>query len=215
MPPGIPLFSSLRLDRLDTVASLLRRQGLRLRICERRWKEFPYRPSVNLWLGATPEFLLATFKVREKAILARKWRSNQAVCKDSCVEMFLSFRGRLYYNLEFNCIGTCLAGYGQGRHGRVSLDAARIRKIKRQSSLGRKAFGVRQGRFGWELTAAIPFAVFREQRMRICRPGQSLRANFYKCGDHLPEPHYLSWKPVKTPRPDFHQSGYFGRLVFT
>ena len=30
------------------------------------------------------------------------------------------------------------------------------------------------------------------------------KANFYKCGDKLPVPHFLSWKPINVPAPDFH-----------
>ena len=39
-------------------------------------------------------------------------------------------------------------------------------------------------------------------------------ANFYKCGDETQKPHYLSWNPVKTSKPDFHRPEYFGKLIF-
>ena len=41
-----------------------------------------------------------------------------------------------------------------------------------------------------------------------------LKANFYKCGDKLSVPHYLSWNPVTTEKPDFHRPEYFGLLEF-
>jgi hypothetical protein len=44
--------------------------------------------------------------------------------------------------------------------------------------------------------------------------GVQAQANFYKCGDKLKQPHYLSWKPVLTSNPDFHQPKYFGEISF-
>ncbi|MDE6269894.1 MAG: hypothetical protein K2M12_03440, partial [Muribaculaceae bacterium] len=44
--------------------------------------------------------------------------------------------------------------------------------------------------------------------------GKQLRANFYKCGDLLSTPHFLSWNRVDTPHPDFHRPEYFGAIKF-
>jgi hypothetical protein len=43
--------------------------------------------------------------------------------------------------------------------------------------------------------------------------GKEMRANFYKCGDCTPAPHYKTWNPVGTPSPDYHQPAYFGNLI--
>ena len=39
-----------------------------------------------------------------------------------------------------------------------------------------------------------------------------IRANFYKCGDKTAHPHFLSWSPVSTEKPDFHRPEFFGEL---
>jgi hypothetical protein len=44
--------------------------------------------------------------------------------------------------------------------------------------------------------------------------GKTCRANFYKCGDDLPEPHFLSWNNIIADKPDFHLPQYFGTLTF-
>jgi hypothetical protein len=44
--------------------------------------------------------------------------------------------------------------------------------------------------------------------------GKTFRANFYKCGDMLSVPHYVTWNPVGTKKPDYHQPAYFGLLKF-
>ena len=40
------------------------------------------------------------------------------------------------------------------------------------------------------------------------------KGNFYKCGDMLSKPHFLSWNPIDTPSPDFHVPASFGLLTF-
>ncbi|MDE7147331.1 MAG: hypothetical protein K2O20_02960, partial [Duncaniella sp.] len=40
-----------------------------------------------------------------------------------------------------------------------------------------------------------------------------LRGNFYKCASGTSQPHYLSWTPVPTPEPDFHQPQHFGQII--
>jgi len=44
--------------------------------------------------------------------------------------------------------------------------------------------------------------------------GRRVKANFYKCGDNMKTPHYLSWNPIGTERPNFHTPDYFGTIVF-
>ena len=44
--------------------------------------------------------------------------------------------------------------------------------------------------------------------------GMRMKGNFYKCGDHLQKPHFLSWNPIHVDRPDFHRPEFFGELVF-
>lgn len=39
-------------------------------------------------------------------------------------------------------------------------------------------------------------------------------ANFYKCGDKLQTPHFLSWNPINLEKPNFHCPEFFGTLNF-
>ena len=39
-------------------------------------------------------------------------------------------------------------------------------------------------------------------------------ANFYKCGDKLQTPHFLSWNPIDLEKPNFHCPEFFGMLRF-
>ena len=43
---------------------------------------------------------------------------------------------------------------------------------------------------------------------------EKVRGNFYKCASATSEPHYLSWNPILTDKPDFHRPDFFGDIYF-
>ena len=178
------------------------------------WPEFSYKPKVEFIIAWSENCLYLKYSVKEDAIMALTNIDNGPVWKDSCVEFFVSPDSNdFYYNFEFNCIGTCLLAYGNSRHDREFASNETLSLIRRLPSFERKVFSAITGKHSWDLYAEIPSkAFFRHPRLRF-GPG-SLRANFYKCGDSLPVPHYLTWNPVKTPNPDYHQPAYFGMLEF-
>jgi hypothetical protein len=137
------------------------------------------------------------------------------VCEDSCVEFFVSpANDGIYYNFEFNAIGTCLLGTGTGRKDSSRAPEEVIFKIRRLTSAGTNPIREKKGDFIWTLTLAIPKEVFFKHKIKDLK-GKIFTANFYKCGDALTEPHYLTWNVVETPSPDYHQPEYFGQLKFT
>jgi hypothetical protein len=194
--PRIP-----RARDMTQVARLLRERGRRLSIAS--------TPSVraDVWLGHSNDSLCLQFRVEEPTVRAVAGAPNEPVFQDSCVECFISF-GVGYYNIELNCIGTPLVGFGIDRHRRHRLDPSVLRRISALGSLGSKAFAERPSKGPWELSVVVPTAVF------AYHPGRDLagtlaRANFYKCGDELQTPHWESWAPVRTATPDFHRPEFF------
>ncbi len=116
-----------------------------------------------------------------------------------------------YYNFEFNCAGTCLLGFGKSRNKRHQLPEELIGRIRHQSSLMPPAGA--EADISWELTVEIPFDVFNYHQITSLN-GKKVRANVYKCGDDLPEPHFLAWNNIKTEVPDFHRPEFFGSMEF-
>lgn len=156
--------------------------------------------------------LFLKYDVKENAVLARYRNTNDPVYKDNCVEFFIAFNGeKQYYNLEFNSLGTCLAGFGQSREDRQLLSESTISKIKHAGNLQEVAPDSQQ--VSWQLTLAIPAAVFSKHTITDFE-GAQVRANLYKCGDDLPEPHYLAWSPIQHPQPNFHLPEFFGEMKF-
>lgn len=178
------------------------------------WQGYDYMPDVQFVIAYNDNEIFLKYYVRESFLKAEMTESNQNVFEDSCVEFFVApGNDGIYYNFEFNAIGTCLLGSGKGRADSRRVAPAHIDKVRRLPSLGNTPFAERKGEFSWELTIAIPYAVFFNHDVKELR-GKSFRANFYKCGDKLSIPHYVSWNPIGTEKPDFHRPEYFGEVKF-
>ena len=175
------------------------------------WLSYPYKPEVNFSIAYGADCIFLKYYVSEKFIRAANGAINSAVYEDSCVEFFISFENdKSYYNFEFNCIGTALVGYGEKKTDRVLLSEALIGQIKYQAVISNQQAG---DDIQWELTVAIPFNVFCYHQLKDVK-GKKCRANFYKCGDLLPTPHFISWSPIEWPEPNFHLPECFGSLEF-
>lgn len=175
------------------------------------WLTHPYKPLVTFSIAHSNDCIFLKFFVIEKNIRAVNSEVNSPVYEDSCVEFFISFNNdKAYYNLEFNCVGTCLAGFGEGRNDRQLLPQEVINKIRSQAVINH---GAMEHNVEWELVLAIPLNFFCHHTLHTLT-GSIGRANFYKCGDLLPQPHYVTWSNIEAPAPDFHLPVFFGKLVF-
>jgi len=177
------------------------------------WPSFNYKPEVNFAIAHQDDCIFLKYFIREKSIRALHRKTNDPVFQDSCVEFFISFdHDAEYYNLEFNCIGTCLLGFGRGKSARHLIPERYIKKIRRHAVI--KSWS-EEGKTQntWELTAIIPVEVFVHHGFTSLNHRQC-RVNFFKCGDELPEPHFLAWKNVESASPNFHLPEYFGTMMF-
>ena len=143
---------------------------------------------------------------KEKAIRAEYTATLSPVHEDSCLEFFFMPDGdERYMNFEVNPNGCLHIGFGYDRkdrfviHRRDAESLFRIRTAKTKD--------------GWEVYYQIPLRFLRIVYPDYCFGGV-LRANFYKCGDKTPHPHYLSWHPVTSAAPDFHRPCDFGELYY-
>jgi len=202
------------LPPMEEISALLDGLDVRHRIGELNWRGYEYSPEAGFSIARTPLEILLKYYVRETWFKAEKTETNQEVYEDSCVEFFVSpSDDGIYYNFEFNAIGTCLMGAGTGRHDRKRADPRVIAEIRRLASAGNRPISEGEGDFTWTLTLAIPFSTLIHHKADV-REGSIFRANFYKCGDKLTMPHYLTWNQVGTDKPDFHRPEFFGSLEF-
>ena len=177
------------------------------------WPSFPYKPDVGFVIGYDDKNVCVKFYVSEKFARATYGNPNDPVYKDSCVEFFIALDGEdEYYNFEFNCAGTCLLGFGKGLDDRLPVPAEVIRSIRHLAII--KPSNSPEASISWELTVMIPLHVFYFHKLKSLK-GKKCRINFYKCGDDLPEPHFLAWNDIHSEAPDFHIPHYFGSMYFS
>jgi hypothetical protein len=206
-------FSST-IPALDDISDQLDKLNEKHSIEEINWEGYKYKPDVKFSIGYAGNEILLKFYVTEDHFKAEKTVTNDMVCEDSCVEFFVSpSDDGIYYNIEFNGIGTCLMGSGTARQNNTKADPSIISKIRRKASPVSVPVSEKKGLFPWTITIAISSALFFHHNIKKLK-GKTFRANFYKCGDKLSIPHYLTWNPVETSNPDFHQPGFFGMLKF-
>jgi hypothetical protein len=175
---------------------------------------FPYCPSVEFAIVHTADTILLHYRVEEQSVRAVAAQDNDNVWEDSCAEFFISpASDGLYYNFECNCTGKLLLGVGAGRNERELASPLIMHQVDRWASLGITPFNTCEQDTRWELALCIPYSAFFRHHVTSL-DGCTVRGNFYKCGDKLPVPHFISWSPIQTPQPDFHCPAWFGELAF-
>ena len=186
-----------------------------LAVANNNWfKDFPYSPEMTVTLRHDDDTLYITYNVKENHIAAKADKDNGEVWKDSCGEFFIAFDDKGYYNIESNCAGKILMSHRTGRKENVEYAPSEVlATIKRDPSLGSAAFECRKAEAPWSLTLAIPVSAFFKHNLKSFN-GIEARCNIYKCGDELPDPHFLSLFPIDTPKPDFHRPEFFGDVRF-
>lgn len=177
------------------------------------WSEYAYKPEVNFRIAYWQDEIWLKYYVKEENILAKETKINGGVHKDSCVEFFIAPGKEEYYNFEFNCVGVPHVQYGKVRENRVEIDPEILKLIKVKSSLGDQPFNEKTGGHEWEMMIVIPKASFSHSN-NLTFKGLQGSANFYKCGDDTSKPHFVTWNPVGTEKPDYHQPTYFGNISF-
>lgn len=178
------------------------------------WDTYPYQPNVKFRIAHSQQGILLNYQVEEDSVRAKYGEDDGDVWTDSCVEFFLiPANDGVYYNIETNCIGTVLIGAGATRNGRERAPKEITQLIKRHASLGHLPFAEKVGKCTWNLSLIIPYTAFFKHNIESL-DGATIRANFYKCGDELQQPHFLSWNAIEIEKPDFHRPDFFGEISF-
>lgn len=199
----------------EAVSALLDKHAIAFQpLAEVNWKDYPYRPEVSFRIAHTGKEILLHYKVKEASVRTVAAHDNGKVWEDSCVEFFVSPEGNnSYYNFECNAIGKLLIQGGQWNERRPMAVPEVTARVKRWSSLGNEPFEEKVGSCSWELTMVIPVSAFFQHAIDSL-DGKTMKGNFYKCGDKLQTPHFLSWSPIRLERPQFHCPAFFGTLSF-
>lgn len=202
------------LSNADDITTLLDHAGTRCTIDCLNWPDlYPYAPLTTFTIAHSATQLYIDFFVRCNYLRAENYENQSPVSQDSCVEFFVSpdlADEKLYWNFEFNCIGTINASHRRERKNPTRLSDDELRRIRRYASCGTRPFREMEGMFAWNLLVAIPLDL-----LGIKYEGKpvNMRGNFYKCASATAAPHFLSWNPVVSERPDFHRPQNFGLIT--
>lgn len=173
------------------------------------WPHIPTDCLADFVIAHTGQQILIKFTIANDYFKSITRPINSEVHLDNCVEFFIAFdQSGHYYNIEFNCLGIGKVGYGKQKFKRTLLKESVVQKIKTYTKSD-----VQEDVFYWEMTLLIPADVFVFHQI-LNFEGLSAEANFYKCGDELPNPHFLCWNKIVSPTPDFHRPDYFGHVQF-
>jgi hypothetical protein len=164
-------------------------------------------------IGHTNTQLFLKYRVEEQFLRVKTRANNDSVHFDNCVELFFAFPGDdHYYNLEFNCLGSVKAAFGRGRTNRKPFPDEVVNRIADNISITLNNINAER-KICWELTVLLPIDIFIYHKYQSFS-GLSCRGNFTKCGEKLPDPHFLSWSNIHSAKPDFHQKEFFGEILF-
>ena len=181
--------------------------------CNNWAEEYPYAPKVNFRMFHSGEDLHLRFEVEEQYTQALVERDNGDVWTDSCVEFFLSLDDRGYYNFETTCIGRMLMAFRKVKPEPTYATEEILSLIERTPSIGSEPFTELIGENKWTMTLKIPASALFRHELKSWQ-GVEARMNLYKCGDNLTKPHFLSWRAIDMPSPNFHVPQFFETVKF-
>jgi len=198
-------------ETISDKIKLLLEAGAEAVIDQVNWKEqFPKSLPVAVRVAHDGERLYLFYVVRGESVRAVNTEDFGSVWEDSCVEFFMQREGeKTYRNFECNILGALLAARHETREKAEHL-TSEMSAIYRHSSINHRYEGDRQVS-DWSLYLEIPKKAMGFEAGESLF-GQKIKANFYKCGDKTPEPHYISWSPIDLPSPNFHVPQFFGLL---
>ncbi len=209
---SIPLVKDLNESDFDELIQTIEGQGIRQTIDCLDWgKQFPYHPLTTVSLIHTTEKLYIDFFVRSNYLRAVNYKPNTPVYEDSSVGVYIQplIDNQEYYALMFNCIGTINAQYGIPGNKKTLGDDF-INKISVYASCGNRPFQELEGLFMWNIIVSIPL-----ECIGIKYDGKpvTVKGNFYKCASGTMQPHFISWRHIDTPSPDFDVPESFGNII--
>jgi hypothetical protein len=179
-----------------------------------------HRPRTQAKLLYEAHALHLIFRVEDRYVRSVRTRPQEWTCMDSCVEFFVEpTADRGYFNFEVNAGGTILLHYHErperrkpGEPNSVPVAPQWIAKMPIYHSLPPVVEPERTDPTTWLIEYAIPWKLFEASVGSLGPlPGQTWRANFYKCAEESSHPHWATWSPIGE-KLDFHQPKYFGTL---
>jgi len=163
------------------------------------------------------------FLVHDCYVRAQHRNYQDPVYLDSCVEFFVKpQKTRGYFNFETNCAGVMLISYVEdptrtpsGLAKATPVPKELAEKIEIYHSLEPPDDSEIIEPTIWTIQYSLPLSIL-EHFVGKLGPieGSCWKGNFYKCAEHVSQPHWASWQPLAEEL-NFHRPELFGDLYFT
>ena len=144
----------------------------------------------------------------EEDILCNCTKRDDPVYTDSCLEVFLMpVEGdNRYINFEVNKNGVYLSQIGTCREDRVFIKSLTdLEPIIETTEI------TEDGKTAWGYEITIPENLISALYGTDYHVDEStIKGNFYKCAELSKNPHFGTFFPVRTEKPDFHRPEFFG-----
>ena len=166
----------------------------------------PYRPATYFKMGVVGEDLVAMLKCYEENPRAVYINRDDPIYTDSCLEFFVApVEGRdEYINVEMNSKGAFLCEFGKGKYDRVFVTS-----LTSKSPLVEPFNGDAINGSFWGVKVTLTKDFLCDLYKINGFDFNTVKANFYKCGDECEIPHYIAFSPVTTLPPGFHNPQCF------
>jgi hypothetical protein len=177
-----------------------------------------HRPVTRAKVLYDDKGLHVAFHVRDRYVRCVQQGFQPPVCRDSCMEFFVEpVAGKGYTNFEVSCGGHLLLHYNVVRGDtidRTVMSEAECARVRIAHSLPEQVDPERAEPTDWQVAYFAPFSLFTPYVGEVRPgPGDTWRANFYKCADECSHPHWGMWSPI-TGKLSFHQPQFFGEVRF-
>ena len=172
------------------------------------WDINGYCPRTEFHLNVDSNGFIIRAIVTEHNPRREETQNQGQICQDSCVEWFVNFlpdKCDRYFNFEVNPNGAVYASFRKDRFDYSFLSESDIQSLDISTTVCRDV---------WEVQYKVPFSLIRKYIPNYhFVEGMRIKANFYKCGDLMPFPHYGVWNAFSIDEPDFHRPEFFGDIV--
>ncbi len=188
-------------------------------------KDFPVSEISNFpWKNKDdiiPESHVGFFAVEGEGIHAVLWsfeedvlcnctKRDDPVYTDSCLEVFLMpvENDKRYINFEVNKNGVYLSEIGTCRADRVFISTLTdIEPTIETMEI------TENGKTAWGYEIIIPESLISAlYGVDYHITESTVKGNFYKCAELSKNPHFGTFFPVETEKPDFHRPEFFGKI---
>lgn len=165
-------------------------------------EKFGFMPKTCAKILYNDYGIIIQMETDEKPLLARFQKQNDPVCKDSCMEFFISPNKNddRYLNFEFNSLGTMYLAVRTSRNDAVfPVEDKEFFCVENLIDENK-----------WINQFTIPFEFIDKL---FTSHTHTMLGNLYKCGEDTEKEHYLSYYPLAAGNDDFHQRTAFGEFV--